>query len=254
MKQFFVDTLRVKVMKDRAEMGRVSASDIRERILSLLKEQESIRIIFAAAPSQNDVLDSLVAYTDIPWQRIHAYHMDEYIGLPRNAPQGFGNFLRARIFDRVAFASVNLIDCEAKDAQAECARYAGLLRSNPADIVMMGIGENGHIAFNDPGVADFRDPEMVKVVPLDDMCRQQQVNDGCFARIEEVPKYALTLTCPALVRAPHLFCIVPAATKAKAVERTLNGTVSQACPATILRTCPDATLYLEPASAALLSL
>lgn len=252
MKQMQVDRLTVKIMKDRKEMGDVAAKDIHDAILALLKEKDHINMIFAAAPSQNDVLASLVASTDIPWERIHAFHMDEYIGLDKTAPQGFGNFLVEHIFGKVPFASVNLIDCEAKDIEAECRRYGDLLEKNPTDIVVMGIGENGHIAFNDPGVADFSDPEIVKAVPLDDVCRQQQVNDGCFASISDVPKYALTLTCPTLTRAPRLFCIVPAPTKAKAVARTLKGEIGEECPATVLRTKENSVLYLEPDSAALL--
>ena len=250
MKEFKKDKLTVKVMATRAEMGRVAAEDIRERILALLAEKDEINMIFAAAPSQNEVLKSLVEFGDIPWNRINACHMDEYIGLDRSAPQGFGNFLNAHIFGLVPFKSVNLIDCSAKDPEAESERYAAVLKMYPTDIVVMGIGENGHIAFNDPPVADFDDPKWVKPVKLDDVCRQQQVNDGCFARIEDVPEYAMTLTCPTLMRATWKFCIVPASTKAEAVQRTLTWDIGEACPATILRRADNAVLYLEPDSAA----
>ena len=250
MKVFQKDKLTVKVMASRAEMGEVAAQDIHDRILALLAEKDEINMIFAAAPSQNDVLKSLTAFKDIPWNRINAFHMDEYIGLDKSAPQGFGNFLRAHIFDLVPFKSVNLIDCSAKDPEAEGERYAEILRKNPTDIVVMGIGENGHIAFNDPPVADFNDPKWVKSVKLDDVCRQQQVNDGCFAKFADVPEYAMTLTCPTLMRATWKFCIVPAPTKAEAVMRTLTWEIGEKCPATILRRSENAILYLEPASAA----
>lgn len=250
MKEFKRDRLTVKVLPTRAEMGRVAAQDVRDRMLALLAEREEINMIFAAAPSQNEVLASLAACADIPWGRVNAFHMDEYIGLDRSAPQGFGNFLVAHLFGRVPFKSVNLIDCTATDPEAESERYAELLRAHPADIVVMGIGENGHVAFNDPPVADFDDPRWVKPVKLDDVCRRQQVNDGCFAAFEDVPERAMTLTCPTLMRATWKFCIVPAATKAEAVLRTLTWEVGEACPATVLRRSDNATLYLEPASAA----
>ena len=250
MREFRKDKLTVKVMPTREEMGRVAARDIHDRILALLAEKDEINMIFAAAPSQNDVLKSLTAYADIPWNRINACHMDEYVGLDKSAPQGFGNFLMAHIFGLVPFKSVNLIDCTATDPDAESERYAGVLKRFPTDIVVMGIGENGHIAFNDPPVADFNDPKGVKPVRLDDVCRQQQVNDGCFATFDEVPECAMTLTCPTLMRATWKFCIVPAPTKAEAVWRTLTWEIGEKCPATILRRSENAVLYLEPASAA----
>ena len=156
------------------------------------------------------------------------------------------------IFGKVPFGSVNLINCLADDAEAECERYSALLRDNPTDIVVMGIGENGHIAFNDPWVAKFDDEKAVKVVELDNVCRQQQVNDGCFPSIDKVPTHAMTLTCPTLAAAPYLFCIVPAITKANAVKRTLEGEINEECPATLLRRQPNAVLYLDENSSSLL--
>ena len=249
-----VDKLSVNIYDTRAEMGAAAAKDIKNKFCELLETKPQINVIFAAAPSQNEVLASLVADKDIDWSRINASHMDEYIGLDADAPQGFGNFLRAHIFDQVPFASVNLIDITAKDADAEAARYGEMLDRNPADVVVMGIGENGHIAFNDPPVADFADPKTVKAVELDEICRNQQVNDGCFASIDQVPTHALTVTVPALARAPSLFCIVPAPSKAWAVKETLTGSIDEHCPASILRTHKSAVLYLDRDSAALLTL
>lgn len=246
-----VDNLTVKKFETRAEMGAVAAADITAAINALLAKKTEINMIFAAAPSQNDVLQSLVE-SNVDWSRVNAFHMDEYIGLPRTAPQGFGNFLVDHIFGKVPFKSVNLINCAAEDAQAECDRYEAMLKANPVDIIILGIGENGHIAFNDPWVANFNDDRLVKIVELDDVCRQQQVNDGCFATIGDVPKTAMTLTCPVFIHAPQLFCIVPAITKAKAVKRTLEGAINEECPATVLRNHPDAVLYLDAASASLL--
>lgn len=248
---FQKDKLTVKAFITRKEMGEAAAADIVAAIKKALEKKKEINMIFAAAPSQNDVLKALTE-SDVEWNRINAYHMDEYMGLDRSAPQSFGNFLTEHIFGKVPFKSVNLINCGVKDAEAECDRYEQLLKENPADIIVLGIGENGHIAFNDPWVADFMDSRLVKTVPLDEVCRQQQVNDGCFAKLEDVPGQAITLTCPVFIQAPQLFCIVPAITKAKAVKRTLQGEINEECPATILRKHENAVLYLDKDSASLL--
>ncbi len=252
MKTLKVDNLNVKIFDTRREMGEVAALEIKNKFCELLSQKEEINVIFAAAPSQNDVLKSLAEDKDIEWGRINAFHMDEYIGLDKDAPQGFGNFLRDHIFGLAPFKSVNYIDCTAKDPDAEARRYSRILEDNPTDVVIMGIGENGHIAFNDPPVADFNDKVLVKPVKLDEICRNQQVNDGCFARIDDVPTHALTLTVPALVKAPYLFCIVPAPTKAQAVKETLTGSIDEHCPASILRRQANANLYLDKDSASLL--
>jgi len=252
MKSLKVDKLTVQIYKNRRLMGEAAARDIKEKIAELLADKSEINMIFAAAPSQNDVLKALVEDKSIEWNRVNAYHMDEYIGLDKDAPQGFGNFLKDHIFGLVPFKSVNYIDITATDPEAEAERYGKLLDENLTDIVVMGIGENGHIAFNDPPVADFQDKKTVKPVKLDEICRQQQVNDGCFASLDEVPTHAMTLTVPTLVRAPYLFCIVPAPTKAKAVYETLHGSIDEHCPASILRTHEDAILYLDNESSKLL--
>ena len=252
MKSYKVDKLNVEIYENRTLMGEAAARDIKAKISQLLFEKQEINIIFAAAPSQNDVLKSLVEDTEIEWNRVNAYHMDEYIGLDKNAPQGFGNFLKTHIFELVSFKSVNYIDITATNPEKEAERYEKLLKENPTDIVIMGIGENGHIAFNDPPVANFKDEKWVKPVKLDEICRQQQVNDGCFESIDKVPTHALTLTVPTLVGAPYLFCIVPALTKAQAVYETLNGSVGEHCPASILRMHDNAKLYLDDQSSKLL--
>ena len=252
MKTLKKDLLTVNVYKTRDEMGKSAANDIKACILSLLKTKETINMIFAAAPSQNEVLYALATDKEIPWNRINAFHMDEYIGLSADAPQGFGNFLKEHIFGLADFNSVSYIDITASDAEKECKRYAELLAKYPTDIVVMGIGENGHIAFNDPPVADFNDKKAVKSVELDEICRNQQVNDGCFAKIDDVPKTAITLTVPTLFAGDHLFCIVPAKTKAKAVKATLCDDINEKCPATVLRRHKSAILYLDGDSSSLL--
>jgi glucosamine-6-phosphate deaminase len=213
-------------------------------IRGLLSKQERVRIIFAAAPSQNEFLDELAQAEGIDWSRITAFHMDEYIGLPANAPQLFSQFLIRSIFSRVYPGEVELIG-DTTEIEEECRRYSELLKKAPIDLVFLGIGENGHLAFNDPPVANFTDPKWVKLVELDELCRIQQVNDGCFPDFKTVPKYALTLTIPALTSAKHLFCMVPGPTKRAAVKETLQGEISTRCPATILRKHVDCKLYVD---------
>lgn len=249
IKEFKAGKLQVKVYPTRELMGRNAARETAEKIRKLLSEQEEVNIIFAAAPSQNEFLAALIREEGIDWARINAFHMDEYIGLAEDAPQGFGNFLKDRIFGKVSFKSVYYLNGNAEPAD-ECARYTGLLKKHRVDIVCMGIGENGHIAFNDPHVARFFDEERVKVVELDSRCRQQQVNDGCFAALDEVPTHALTLTIPALMSARYVFCMVPAKTKAEAVFHTVTGQISEACPASILKVHDNAVLYTDADSAA----
>lgn len=251
MKEMQKDLLKVKIADTRREMGEIAARDIHARILELQSEREQINIIFAAAPSQNETLEALAAYDDIDWSRINAFHMDEYVGLPKDAPQRFSIYLTEHIFKLKPFRTINYID-PSNDGEGECARYTELLKKYPVDIVILGIGENGHIAFNDPHVADFNDARVVKLVELDEVCRKQQVNDGCFADISEVPTHALTLTVPTLFAASSLFCSVPAPTKAWAVRETLTAEISERCPATVMRRHKDASLYCDSDSASLL--
>ena len=239
------DKLTVELYESRAAMGAAAAEQAAAKLKSLLREKAEINCMFAAAPSQNEFLASLIADPDIDWTRINAFHMDEYIGLDAAAPQGFGNFLRDRIFGKVPFKSVTYLNGNAADPEAEARRYGEILAAHPLDVCFMGIGENGHIAFNDPPVANFKDTCLVKVVKLDERCRQQQVNDGCFDCICKVPTHALSVTCPGLMSAKTVFCMVPAATKAEAVQRTLTWEISEKCPATILRTHDDAKLYID---------
>lgn len=252
MKSFYQDELKVNIYETRKDMGLAAACDIAAKIKELLANKDEISMIFAAAPSQNEVLASLVADNSIEWNRINAYHMDEYLGLDASAPQRFGNFLSDHIFSLVPFKSVNYIGSDAPDVEGECQRYGEMLKAAKVDIVVMGIGENGHIAFNDPPVANFNDTVWVKPVKLDDICRQQQVNDGCFAKFDDVPEYALSLTVPALMAPDAVFCIVPAKTKAWAVKETLTGTIDEHCPATVLRTKKGAILYVETDSASMI--
>lgn len=245
------DNLEVCVCKSRSEMGKVAAEEIAQCFKKLLKEKNEINVVFAAAPSQNEVLAELVKNTTIEWERINAFHMDEYVGLRQGAEQSFALFLKKHIFDLVPFATVNLMRCDAAPEE-EALRYQEIIKKNIPDVVILGIGENGHIAFNDPDVADFFDKKLVKVVRLDKTCRMQQVHDGCFESLDAVPEQAITLTVPALLSAGHMFCIVPGLTKAQAVYNTVINKISESCPASILRVHRAAKLYLDEDSSLLL--
>lgn len=246
LQEFKADQLTVKIFADRKELGEAAAVMAAATLRYLLAHKEEVNVIFAAAPSQQEFLAALKVAPDIAWNRVNAFHMDEYIGLPADAPQGFGNFLRKAIFDALDFKSVNYINGPLNETG-----YAQLLQASPPDIVCMGIGENGHLAFNDPPVADFNDPLLVKVVELDLACRQQQVNDGCFTQLESVPTHAVTLTIPAMMQAPYIYCMVPGPAKAVAVRNTIEQPLQHAFPSTILRTHPGAILFLDAQSSEL---
>lgn len=243
------EKLEVKIFETRLEMGAAAAGEVAAKIRELLKSKEFVNIIFASAPSQNEFLAVLAEEKGIIWERINAFHMDEYVGLASDAPQNFGYFLKTRLFDKVNLHSVNYLNGNATDIQAECQRYAQLLKDFPTDIVCLGIGENCHLAFNDPHVAFFDDPEIVKTVTLDEACRQQQVNDGCFGTFDDVPADALTITIPALLQAHYAFAIVPGPKKAEAIYHTIEDEISEAYPSTILRKHENAILYIDKDSA-----
>jgi glucosamine-6-phosphate deaminase len=229
-------------------MGNRATADIAREIRTRLQSQSGVRMVFAAAPSQSEMMAALCKEKDIDWSRITAFHMDEYLGLDAHSPQRFGIWLKQAIFDRLPFGAVHLIEPEGDPAQA-AASYAAKLKAAPIDIVCCGIGVNGHLAFNDPP-ADFDDPLTVKVVELEAQCRQQQVDDGCFAAISDVPTHALTMTMPALLAGHAVFCTVPGATKKEAVRRAFLGPIDPMCPASALRRHPRCAMYLDRDSAA----
>jgi glucosamine-6-phosphate deaminase len=243
--------VQVQVFPTRAELGGAAAADVAAAIRRRIADRGTVRIVFAAAPSQAETLAALAEQPDIDWGAVTAFHMDEYVDLDAAAPQGFGNWLRRNFFDRVPIGEVRFLGTGGNAATADA--YAELLAAEPIDLVCLGIGVNGHLAFNDPPVADFDDPKLVKEVELDLDCRMQQVDDGCFASIDDVPHRALTLTVPALMHGAQLFCVVPGRSKAAAVRAALEGPLSTACPASALREHPACRLYLDSESAALLT-
>ncbi len=252
-----VDRLRVEIHANRDKMGIAAAHDVAKQMKDIIADRGEVAMVFAAAPSQNEFLATLRSLDGIAWDKVIAFHMDEYIGLTVDAPQGFGNFLREHLFDQVKPGTVYYLNGQASDPEGECKRYAALLEAHPVDIVCAGIGENGHLAFNDPPVADFADPVKVKVVQLDEACRMQQVHDGCFPDFDSVPTHALTMTIPALMAAQWIYTVVPGPTKAQAIKDTLTGPIGTHCPATALRQhrwakVSDRALYIDRDSASLL--
>ena len=249
LKQWKVDKLSVEAYDNRTKMGIAAARQVSRKIKDIITEKGSVNMAFAAAPSQNEFLIELCNTRDVDWSKVIGFHLDEYIRLPEGAPQSFRRFLDENIFDKVRPGKVHYLNGNAKNLQDECDRYSHLLKTYPLDIACIGIGENGHIAFNDPHVADFHDPYWVKVVDLDEKCRQQQVNDGCFPSIHDVPLNALTLTIPAIMSAKYIYCIVPGVTKQEAVKNTLEDPIDAGCPASILREHDAAVLFLDEQSA-----
>lgn len=247
LKVIQTEKLVTEVYETRAEMGVAAGKAAADAICAVLKEKEFANVIFAAAPSQNEMLNALFA-SDVDFSRVRAFHMDEYVDLGIDDEQSFARYLFDHAFSRAEFASVHYINTKLPIEEA-CLSYTKLLTDYVPDVVLMGIGENGHIAFNDPPVADFADPYLIKRVELDQICRMQQVHDGCFPTLDDVPKYALTLTVPALMSAKRLICTVPAKTKAQAVKAMLEGAYGEVCPATALRRHEHAKMFLDADSA-----
>jgi glucosamine-6-phosphate deaminase len=242
--------LRVEILPSRPMMGLAAARTVAEAIRELIARDGRAAVIFASAPSQNEFLAALRQEPGIDWPRLAAFHLDEYVGIPADHPASFRRFLVDRLFSHVKAAAFHGLDGQAPDLAGECARYAALLREARPALAILGIGENGHLAFIDPPVCDFSEPADVRVVELDEPCRRQQVNDGCFPSLEEVPRTALSLTVPFLLRVPRAVAIVPGPAKRAAIAAALEGPVTTACPASVLRRHRDATLFLDDESAA----
>ena len=245
-----VGTMKVEVHPSRAAAGEAAARAAANAIIELAQKRESVAIIFATGASQLDMLRALTGIDNLPWDRIHGFHMDEYIGISPDHPASFRRYLRDRLTNKVKMKEFFEVNGSAPSPEQTSREYAEKLRSADPQLCLLGIGENGHLAFNDPPVADFNDPVDVKIVPLDEACRAQQVAEGWFPRVEEVPEQAITLTIPALMRVPSLIVSVPGSRKAGIVRRALEEPIDTRCPATILRTHPNVTVYLDVDSAA----
>ncbi len=243
----------VRILTDKETLAGEAAAQAAAVIRDAVREQGSARIVVATGNSQVAMMAKLVTMPDVPWNKVEAFHLDEYVGLPATHPASFRLWIRTRFEEKVRPRVVHYLEGDSPRLEAELERYSSLLAEAPLDLAFIGIGENGHIAFNDPPVADFQDPKRVKVVPLDEMCRRQQVGEGHFPDLASVPREALSFTCPQLMAARTLISSVPDLRKATAVRDALEGPLSTACPASLLRVHRDATLYLDPESASKLS-
>ena len=248
-KRFLVGTMKVEVHPDSRAAGTAAAQAARRELIELAKAFDSVGVIFATGASQFETLNELTRIANIPWNQIRGFHMDEYVGLSVDHPASFRRYLRERLTGKVRMRKFSEIDGNVPDPEKTSRDYAGELRNADPQLCLLGIGENGHLAFNDPPVANFTDPLDAKIVRLDPVCRQQQMAEGWFSSIDQVPERAITLTIPALFRVPTLIVSVPGSRKAKIVRRAFEEPVSTECPATILRTHPNATVYLDSESA-----
>lgn len=250
---FRVDALEVRVHRTEREMALAAADAVVRHLEVVLEDQPGASVILACAASQVRFLAALTQERPVPWDRLSVFHMDEYLGIDAEHPASFRRFLREHVASRIQPRELHFLEGDCLEPLQECARYTALLQARAIDVCCLGIGENGHLAFNDPPVADFADPQVVKLVRLDEACRQQQVGEGCFPSLAAVPQYAFTLTIPALCAARRLIGVVPERRKAEAVRRALQEPVATACPASWLRRQSHATLFLDAASASRLS-
>ncbi len=248
MEEIRKEKLNVKIFANKDEMGKAAAISVAQKLNAAIAEKDFANLILATGASQFQFLEHLQQQA-IDWKKITVFHLDEYKGMPVTHPASFRKYLKERILDKVQPKAVHYLNGDAVNAEAEVLRYENLLKEHPIDMACIGIGENGHIAFNDPPVADFNDPKLVKVVELDEACRKQQLGEGWFPTFDDVPTHALSLTIPAIMGCKAISCVVPDERKSEAVFNTLNAEISTACPATILRTHLDCILYLDEGSA-----
>ncbi|RKD86378.1 glucosamine-6-phosphate deaminase [Mangrovibacterium diazotrophicum] len=251
VKEQKVENLSVNIYQSVSELGVASAKFVAEKLNSAILKKGEANLILATGASQFSFIQCLKNEI-IDWSKITVFHLDEYEGISDNHPASFRKYLKERILEQVQPKQVHYLHGDAPDVEAEILKYENLLKDTVIDVACIGIGENGHIAFNDPPVADFNDPYLVKVVELDEACRRQQLGEGWFSTFEEVPTHALSLTIPAIMRCDTISCAVPDARKAQAVYDTLNAEVSTAYPSTILRKHNDCVLFLDSFSASLL--
>lgn len=248
IKQFKKENLTVRIFTDEASAGKGSADFVAKHLNYAIRAKGHANLILATGASQFAFIEAIKTLP-VDWSKITVFHLDEYRDLPETHPASFRKYLKERILDEVKPYQVNYIHGDAKDIEREIARYEELLKAAKIDVACIGIGENGHIAFNDPEVADFNDPQLVKIVQLDDVSRRQQLGEGWFPTLEEVPREAVSLTIPAIMRCNVISCMVPDKRKANAVYNTLNAEITTACPATILRRHPYTVLFLDGNSA-----
>ena len=247
-----MDRLPVRIFSTLTDLAAAAAEDAATVLLAAIAANGRARAIIATGNSQDEFLGRLTQWAGIDWSRIELFHMDEYLGMPMTHPASFRRYLKQRVFDRVHPGAAHYLEGDALEPLKAMRDYAAQLAAAPVELCCLGIGENGHLAFNDPPVADFDDPRGVKIVALEPASRRQQVGEGHFATIDEVPTHAITVTIPALLRADRVLVFVPEARKAQSVRDALYGPISSTCPASILRRQTNATLYLDAESSTLL--
>ena len=245
-----MDTL---IFQDKVSLGRAAAERAAAHIRSAIAEHGEARVIFASAASQFEFIEALIARPDIDWSKVCGFHLDEYVGLPADNPASFRRFLRERLLAKLPCPpkSFTFVGGDAPDTAAECARLEAALRAAPIDLSCIGIGENGHIAFNDPP-ADFETKAAYAVVALDEVCRRQQVGEGWYPNLDAVPTHAYSMTVPQIMASKAIVCVVPDERKARAVAAALEGPITNMCPSSILRAHPDCALYIDTPAASLL--
>ena len=243
-----VDQLTVKIYNDADSLGKAAALEARRIIQEAIDERNNANIILATGNSQLNFLESLRILEDIEWSKVRVFHMDEYLGIDPKHPASFPLFLEQHFLRHVNVERFFPIPGQPLDLEQACQEYTNLLKEYPADLVAMGWGENGHIAFNDPPYAEFNDPKWVKLIELAEASRKQQVNEGHFETLDQVPQQALTLTIPALIAPKRILCIVPEKRKSHAVQNCLEKPVSENRPGSILRTIQHAELFLDQES------
>jgi glucosamine-6-phosphate deaminase len=247
---FRAGTLNFEIYESREAAGEAAALAAASEMRRLSETQRAVAVIFATGASQLSMLHALTSLPNVPWNRTIGFHMDEYQGMQPDHFASFRRYLRERLVERVSMKAFREIDGSTANPQQVCTNYAAALTAANPQLCLLGIGENGHLAFNDPHLCDFNDPDMVRLADLDQACREQQVAEGWFASPEMVPKQAITLTIPALFRVPRLIASVPGRRKAHIIRRVIEDDVSTACPATLLKTHPNATVYLDDESSA----
>jgi len=251
IRTLYIDQIPVHVFESNAALGKRAADDLAELLAQAIADHGMASIILATGNSQLSFMQALRVKPEVEWEKMVVFHMDEYLGMSDRHPASFPKYIREKLTDHVHPRAFYPMRGDAPDVDAELARYAGLLDQYPADVCVLGIGENGHLAFNDPP-ADFETDKVIHIVHLDQKCRMQQVGEGHFATLDDVPTQALSLTVPALLKANRVLAVVPEARKAEAVRASLQGPVTPDCPASILRTQPHVTMYLDVDSASML--
>ncbi len=251
-KSYIIEQLKVKEYTSEKELAREAAQSVHNYLKSLLEEKDEANLILATGKSQLKFLDELFLLGGLNWSKITCFHLDEYLGLSAKHKASFRHYLREKVEERFSPRKFHYLEGDTLEPLKECERYAELLQAQTLDLCCLGIGENGHLAFNDPYVANFKDSYWVKLVKLDQLNRQQQLNQGHFDNLQAVPNYAFTLTIPAICTAAKIICLAPELRKAAVVKKMLLGDISTSCPASILRRQANATLFIDQDSASLL--